>query len=87
MGKKPNPEYPQSATLIMDAQMIANEEWFTINDAMKFFNISRSSLYRLRIKNQLPSLQLGGTVVLPKSLINKLLLDKTLSQNKGFFDK
>ncbi|WP_165780108.1 helix-turn-helix domain-containing protein [Hanstruepera neustonica] len=87
MGNKPNPERPQSATLIMDAQMIANEAWYTTGDIMQLFKISRSSVYRLRMSKQLPSCQLGGTIVFPKSLINKVLLDKALSQAKGFFEE
>lgn len=80
MGKKPNQNQVEFSSMTMDAQMVANEEWYTINDIMQHFNISRSSVYRLRNNKQLPAHKLGGIIVFPKSLINKLLMDKALCQ-------
>lgn len=83
MGKKQIQNHVAAASMIMDAQMIANEEWYTTNDIMQHFNISRSSLYRLRNNNEIPTLKLGGIIMFPKSLINKLLMDKALHQVYG----
>ena len=60
--------------LIIDPVMASNEEWYTTEDVMKHLNMSRSSVYRLRVKNELPSYKLGHIIVFPKSLINKILL-------------
>jgi len=80
MEKKPNQNLVAFSSMIMDAQMVANEEWYTISDIMRLFGISRSSVYRLRNNKQLPVYKLGGIIVFPKSLTNKLLMDKALSQ-------
>jgi len=82
--KKPRP--PSAAPplvtvndqLFIDPAMASNEQWYTTEDVMKHFNISRSSVYRLRIKNELPAYKLGHMIVYPKSLINKILLYKAI---------
>jgi hypothetical protein len=50
---------------------------------MKHLKISRSSVYRLRVKNLLPAYKLGHTVVYPKSLINKILSHKAMQNLNG----
>jgi len=64
--------------LIIDPVLASNEEWYTTEDVMKHLNISRSSVYRLRVKNELPAYKLGHMIVFPKSLINKILLYKAV---------
>ena len=64
--------------LIIDPVMASNEQWYTTEDVMKHLNISRSSVYRLRVKNELPAYKLGHMIVFPKSLINKILLHKVV---------
>ena len=63
---------------IIDPVMASNEEWYTTEDVMKHLNISRSSVYRLLVKNELPAYKLGHMIVFPKSLINKILLFKAV---------
>jgi predicted DNA-binding transcriptional regulator AlpA len=63
--------------------MASNEEWYTTEDVMKHLKISRSSVYRLRVKNLLPAYKLGHTVVYPKSLINKILSHKAMQNLNG----
>ena len=76
-GKEPSLQpLWQTDPLVLNPGMISNEEWYTTHDVMKLFNISRSSVYRLRVRKQLPAFKLGGTIVFPKTLINQLLLVK-----------
>lgn len=79
---------PQSklTTQIIDAQMTQNEEWLTTADIMRHFKLSRSSLYRLRNKNQIPAFKLGGTMMFPKNFINKLMLLKSVNQTNTAFE-
>ena len=63
---------------LIDPAMASTEEWYTTEDVMKHLNMSRSSVYRLRVNNQIPAYKLGNVLVYPKSLINKILLHKAL---------
>ena len=64
------PVKPQDA---VDASLWKKEIWVNTAEVMKLLNLSRSSVHRLRIKGELPSSKLGGTVMYPKSFISRLL--------------
>ena len=72
------PLTPVNDPIVIDPNMANNEEWYTTEAVMKHLNLSRSSVYRLRVKNELPAYKLGHVIVFPKSLINKILLHKSL---------
>lgn len=76
--QKPLQSFDAQQPLFIDAKMAQNEEWYTIESLMQHLNVSRSSVYRLRSANLLPCFKLGRTVVFPKSLINKMMLLKSL---------
>lgn len=77
----PQPQLlPETANgLILDMALAKEEEWYTTEDMMYHFKLSRSSIYRLRVRNKIPALKLGGTIVYPKSLVNKILMHKAMS--------
>ncbi|APY12505.1 hypothetical protein BWZ22_15330 [Seonamhaeicola sp. S2-3] len=81
---EPKPFFNESKTSLIDGNIAKDEEWLTTEDVMKHLNLSKSSVYRLRVKKLIPAYKLGGTVVYPKSLINKMLLNKALKNlNSG----
>ncbi|WP_435138296.1 helix-turn-helix domain-containing protein [Formosa sp. A9] len=77
-----NPKLPtphlNNTDLHFDTHMILNEDWYTNEDLMAHLNISKSTLYRLRAKNNIPAFKLGRTVIYPKNYINKFLLQGAL---------
>ena len=79
---KPVPEEQSQGSLLVDAQMLQEEEWLTTADVMSLFKISRTTIYRLKAANKLPAYKLGGTLVFPKSLINKILLLQSFGRYK-----
>ena len=76
-GVTPN---PFDNKMVIDIQMAKDETWLTTEDVIKHLKISRSSLYRLRGTNAIPAFKLGRTVVYPKSLINKFMLERALTE-------
>ena len=71
---KPKPLFNEPNATLIDGNMAKDEQWLTTEDVMQHLNISKSSVYRLRVNKKLPAFKLGGTIVYPKSLINKMLL-------------
>ena len=59
-----------------------NEQWMTSDEAHLYFKVSRSTLYRWCIKNQLPYTKLGGVLYFPKIFIEQFMTHKL--QNKHF---
>ena len=72
-----NPEH-----LNIDPILANDEEWYTTEDLMRHLNISRSTLYRLRVNNKLPAFKMGNIIVYPKRLINVTLLKQALQNFK-----
>ena len=58
------------------------EEWIDDQAVQKKFNISASTLYRLRKNEQIPFVKMGGKCLYPKTLINKILLVKVFTNKK-----
>ena len=58
--------------LTYNAKLLKNEEWLTTEEVMDHLNISRSTLYRLRKQQHLPSFKLGRIPMYPKHLLNQL---------------
>jgi excisionase family DNA binding protein len=83
--KAPNTLTPinESNTLRIDAAMAKDEVWLTTEDVMKHLNMSRSSVYRLRVSNKLPAYRLGRTIMYPKSFINTFLLSNAVNNLNG----
>jgi predicted DNA-binding transcriptional regulator AlpA len=75
---KPKPLVNEPSLTLIDGTLAKDEEWLTTEDVMKHLNLSKSSVYRLRVKKQIPAFKLGGIIVYPKSLINKILLNNAL---------
>ena len=67
----------------IDAAMAKDEVWLTTEDVMKHLNMSRSSVYRLRVSNKLPAYRLGRTIMYPKSFINTFLLSNAVNNLNG----
>jgi len=63
--------------LFLKAKTISREGWYTTADIMKLFQLSRSTIYRLRRRGDIPHFKLGGTYVYPRTLTNKLYLAKS----------
>ncbi|WP_347174317.1 helix-turn-helix domain-containing protein [Polaribacter uvawellassae] len=61
-----------------NARLFENETWITTCEVMAYLKISRSTLYRLRKKHNIPSFKLGGIPVFPKRLLNKLFIRRAL---------
>ena len=69
----------QNTHLDFDAQLLKKEEWLTTEEVMKHLNVSRSTLYRLRKKHNIPNFKLGRIPIYPRHLLNKVFMHKALS--------
>ncbi len=78
--KKENPpkKVVQNPHVEFDARLLENETWLTTEDVIEHLNVSRSTLYRLRKKHNIPSFKLGNIPMYPKHLLNKLFMHKAL---------
>jgi len=74
----PKPLIDEPNASFIDGNIAKDEEWMTTEDVMQHLNLSRSSVYRLRVNKMIPAYKLGGTIVYPKSLINKMLLNNAI---------
>lgn len=74
----PKPLIDEPNATFIDGNIAKDEEWMTTEDVMKHLNLSKSSVYRLRVNKKIPAYKLGGTIVYPKSLINKILLNSAI---------
>ena len=83
--KKPKPLFNEPNTTLIDGNIAKDEEWMTTEDVMQHLNLSKSSVYRLRVNKKIPAYKLGGTIVYPKSLINKILLNSALNNMNSKF--
>ena len=61
-----------------DLSLLKNEIWLTTEEAMILLNISRSTIYRLRKKQNIPNVKLGHSPLYPKHLLNKMFMNKAL---------
>ena len=68
----------QNTHLEFDSQLLENEVWLTTEKAMAYLNVSRSTMYRLRKKHNIPNFKLGHSPIYPKRLLNKLFIQKAL---------
>ena len=76
--EKPTKPVVQNPHVDFDARLFENEVWLTIEKITAHLNISRSTLYRLRKKHNIPSFMLGGSPIFPKHLLNKMFLRKAM---------
>ncbi|WP_179375725.1 helix-turn-helix domain-containing protein [Winogradskyella wichelsiae] len=74
----------QGIHLEFDTHSLENEIWLTINETMQHLNVSRSTIYRQRKANRIPSFKLGNTPMFPKHLLNKILLQRAIRNVKEF---
>ncbi|GGG50684.1 helix-turn-helix domain-containing protein [Bizionia arctica] len=58
----------------------ADEEWLNVQELMVYFKMSRRSINRLVKTNKIPCTKLGGTLLFPKKLMNKIMLQRALMQ-------
>lgn len=63
-------------------QLVLKEEWLTTEEVMVHLNVSRSTMYRLRKKNDIPSTKIGHSPMYPRCLINQFLINRSLSNVK-----
>lgn len=63
-------------------QLVLKEEWLTTEEAMVHLNVSRSTMYRLRKKNDIPSTKIGHSPMYPRYVINQFLINRSLSNVK-----
>ncbi|MDO6801933.1 helix-turn-helix domain-containing protein [Wenyingzhuangia sp. 1_MG-2023] len=76
--KKNNPVLKHTL-LEFDAKLLENEIWLTTEEAMLHLNLSRSTIYRLRKNQDIPTFKLGGIPMYPKHFLNKLFIQKSIS--------
>jgi len=72
------PKPQNTGKIYFDKSLIKDEEWLSMQDMMRYFKISRSTLKRLVQGNKIPSIKLGNSLVFPKNLTNKILQDQAL---------
>ena len=72
-----------NAHLKFNARLLENEIWLTTEKAMQHLNVSRSTMYRLRKKHNIPSFKLGQSPMYPKHLLNKLFMHRALNNVKN----
>jgi len=70
------------AFLSNNPEVLRNEEWLTTDEVVKYLNLSRSTIYRLRKKRVLPSFVLGRIPIYPKGLLNKIMLQRAINSLK-----
>mgnify|MGYP003636549923 CR=1 FL=1 len=82
--EKENPpkKVVQNPQVEFDARLFENEVWLTTEEVMTHLNVSRSTMYRLRKKHNIPSCKLGKMPMYPKHLLNKLFIHKALGNVK-----
>lgn|SRR5690606_24089780 len=82
--KKGKPVVPNPYKSTNEKQPIlvtsTEEEWLNIQDLMAYLKMSRRSINRLAQQNEIPSTKLGGTLMFPKNLMNKIMLQNALKQ-------
>ena len=61
-----------------DLSLLKNEVWLTTEEVMAYLNVSRSTMYRLRKKHNIPNFKLGHIPIYPKYLLNKMFMGKAL---------
>jgi len=79
--QKPTPKNQNNHVKIGN-KLLKNEVWLTSEEAMVHLNISKSTLYRMRKKKNIPSFKLGGIPMYPKYLLNRIFLNKSLNNLK-----
>jgi hypothetical protein len=68
----------QTPNLDFDTHLLENEVWLTTEKVIEHLKVSRSTLYRLRKKHNIPNFKLGHSPMYPKHLLNKLFMRKAL---------
>ena len=72
--KKKQKLTPTNKHIKIDNEMIENEEWLTIADIVAHLKVSRSTILRMRKRQEIPDIKICNTPMFPKYFINKLLL-------------
>ena len=72
----------QSTRVEFEAHLLENEIWLTTEEAMAHLHVSRATIYRLRKHKQIPNFKLGNIPMYPKHLLNKILMQKAMSNVK-----
>lgn len=85
--EKKDTSVSENPYLEFDTQLFKNEEWLTTEEVMQYLNVSRSTMYRLRKRQIIPSLKVGNMPMYPKLLLNRVFLPKALQALKDFKDK
>ena len=62
--------------------LVQKEEWLTTEEAMVHLNVSRSTMYRLRKKQNIPSTKIGHSPMYPKCLLNTFLINRAIGNVK-----
>ena len=57
--------------------------WLDSSDVKRMFNISDSTLYRLRISKEIPFTKIGGKFVYPKSFFVSTLGNRCRNKGQG----
>lgn len=62
--------------------VINDEIWLTTEEAMAYLKVSRSTIYRLRKKHNIPNFKLGSIPLFPKNILTKYLINQSISNLK-----
>jgi len=61
---------------LIDKSSFPNEEWVTSAEIMRFFGITKTTLWRWNQDQQIPRCLIGGTHYYPKNFIQQFMLHK-----------
>jgi excisionase family DNA binding protein len=85
-NEKKDPPLLQNNHVEFEAHLLENEVWLTTEEVMVHLNVSRSTMYRLRKKRNIPNFKLGHSPMYPKHLLNKLFMHKALGNvHKSYY--
>jgi predicted metal-dependent phosphotriesterase family hydrolase len=62
--------------------LVEKEIWLTTEGAMAHLKVSRSTIYRLRKKQNIPSTKIGHIPIYPKCLLNTFLINRSIDNVK-----
>ena len=65
-NEKKNLPVKEHTHLKFEAHLLENEIWLTTEEIMEHLNVSRSTIYRLRKKHNIPNFKLGHSPMYPK---------------------
>ena len=83
MKKENQPQKGQKIPhLEFNDDLAEKEIWLTTEGAMAHLKVSRSTMYRWRKKQHIPSTKIGNIPMYPKCLLNTFLINRSIGNVK-----